>query len=308
MASPDMAIYPEFSQVDERYKYTQICPGMFPDVRFNHEHNLQFCMRLLPHQNNDGGFFVALLKKVKPLPWEVENHDPVDILARFGQFLSPKLRKRLKKPSSVEQRTKKVVKKAVPNRPGKVGNFFVNCREHFNFLDEKDMKPILEYFGLDIDDPGLFFAPGKKSIYLANKAVKAIVTQYADEKNLNIFYGGLKLFRPDWRTVTESSHSLTTSGRLYLTGLMSRQVNISVEDMRLLLESTKQSVVIESEISDFGRDNIRKINRVGPVKFNCEHNGTVIEAFGYIGKEKILLENNAEERCHALMMMQHDAI
>ena len=29
-------------------------------------------MRILPHQQNTGGFFVAVLKKVKPLPWEAQ--------------------------------------------------------------------------------------------------------------------------------------------------------------------------------------------------------------------------------------------
>lgn len=29
-----------------------------------------FSIRVLPHQQNTGGFFVAALKKVGPLPWE----------------------------------------------------------------------------------------------------------------------------------------------------------------------------------------------------------------------------------------------
>lgn len=32
--------------------------------------HLDRCLRFLPHHNDDGGFFVALIKKVKPLPWE----------------------------------------------------------------------------------------------------------------------------------------------------------------------------------------------------------------------------------------------
>ena len=43
--------------------------GMWPTPE-NKDIHLDRCLRFLPHHNDDGGFFVALIKKVKPLPWE----------------------------------------------------------------------------------------------------------------------------------------------------------------------------------------------------------------------------------------------
>ena len=45
---------------------------MFADPEFNQTQHLERCMRLLPHHNNDGGFFISLIRKIKPLPWETE--------------------------------------------------------------------------------------------------------------------------------------------------------------------------------------------------------------------------------------------
>ena len=83
----DMNEYYHYEQVPEALKYgRQIHCGMFPDDEFNKKNNLDFCLRMLPHHNNDGGFFAAMLKKVKPLPWEKE-HRTVN---RFSQFSFPR--------------------------------------------------------------------------------------------------------------------------------------------------------------------------------------------------------------------------
>ena len=82
----DMNEYNHYEQVPEGLKYgKQIHCGMFPDEEFNRKNNLDFCLRMLPHHNNDGGFFAAMVKKVKPLPWEKE-HRTVN---RFSQFFFP---------------------------------------------------------------------------------------------------------------------------------------------------------------------------------------------------------------------------
>ena len=83
----EMNEYNHYEEVPEALKYgIQIHCGMFADEEFNKKNNLDFCLRMLPHHNNDGGFFAALLKKVKPLPWEKE-HRTVN---RFSQFFFPR--------------------------------------------------------------------------------------------------------------------------------------------------------------------------------------------------------------------------
>jgi tRNA (cytosine34-C5)-methyltransferase len=39
--------------------------------------HLERCLRILPHQQNTGGFFVSALKKVAPLPWEAQERKPI---------------------------------------------------------------------------------------------------------------------------------------------------------------------------------------------------------------------------------------
>ena len=44
---------------------------MFPPVNAD-KMNLDYCMRLLPHHADTGGFFVAVLEKTAKLPWQAE--------------------------------------------------------------------------------------------------------------------------------------------------------------------------------------------------------------------------------------------
>ena len=40
--------------------------------------NLDRCIRLLPHHGDTGGFFVAVLEKTAPLPWQSEQKECPD--------------------------------------------------------------------------------------------------------------------------------------------------------------------------------------------------------------------------------------
>lgn len=59
--------YTSFEEVPDKWK-TQVRPQMFPVGDANH--HLERCLRLLPHQQDTGGFFIAILEKVRPLPSE----------------------------------------------------------------------------------------------------------------------------------------------------------------------------------------------------------------------------------------------
>ncbi|XP_025410289.1 tRNA (cytosine(34)-C(5))-methyltransferase [Sipha flava] len=67
VVSKDLDVYKSFDEVPEKWT-TQIRPQMFPlkDDLFN----LNKCIRILPHHQDTGGFFVTVLEKTKPLPWE----------------------------------------------------------------------------------------------------------------------------------------------------------------------------------------------------------------------------------------------
>ena len=63
-------IYNEFSEVPEKY-HNFIRPHMFsPQEGVDAKFHLDRCMRVLPHQQDTGGFFVAVLSKKSLCPWE----------------------------------------------------------------------------------------------------------------------------------------------------------------------------------------------------------------------------------------------
>ncbi|KAF6737121.1 tRNA (cytosine(34)-C(5))-methyltransferase [Oryzias melastigma] len=62
--------YGDWSEVPKA-RHTQIRPTMFPpkDPEKVSSMHLERCMRILPHHQNTGGFFVAVLVKKAPMPW-----------------------------------------------------------------------------------------------------------------------------------------------------------------------------------------------------------------------------------------------
>ncbi|XP_068603268.1 RNA cytosine C(5)-methyltransferase NSUN2 [Brachionichthys hirsutus] len=62
--------YSDWSEVPSS-RHTQIRPTMFPpkDPEKLASMHLERCMRILPHHQNTGGFFVAVLVKKSPMPW-----------------------------------------------------------------------------------------------------------------------------------------------------------------------------------------------------------------------------------------------
>ncbi|XP_075396966.1 RNA cytosine C(5)-methyltransferase NSUN2 [Tenrec ecaudatus] len=59
-------------------RHTQIRPTMFPpkDPEKLQALNLQRCLRILPHHQNTGGFFVAVLVKTSSMPWNKRQPKP----------------------------------------------------------------------------------------------------------------------------------------------------------------------------------------------------------------------------------------
>ena len=63
-------LYSTWSEVPENLQKTVIRPEHFPTEDDEVLQQLKRCVRVLPHLQNTGGFFVALLEKVEALPWE----------------------------------------------------------------------------------------------------------------------------------------------------------------------------------------------------------------------------------------------
>ena len=63
-------LWSDFQDVPEAF-YNQLRPYMFaPSSGVEEKYNIDRCLRILPHQQNTGGFFVAVIQKDKLCPWE----------------------------------------------------------------------------------------------------------------------------------------------------------------------------------------------------------------------------------------------
>ncbi|XP_053694961.1 tRNA (cytosine(34)-C(5))-methyltransferase-like [Sabethes cyaneus] len=72
-ATKDMRFYKSFEDVPELYR-SSIRACLFPPAPEEaHKYNLTRCIRVLPHHQDTGGFFIALIEKKKKLPWEEED-------------------------------------------------------------------------------------------------------------------------------------------------------------------------------------------------------------------------------------------
>jgi tRNA (cytosine34-C5)-methyltransferase len=68
----EMVVVNSVDEVEDKYK-SQIRESLFPPKNAD-KLNLKRCLRILPHLQNTGGFFVAVIKKtVDTLPWETSN-------------------------------------------------------------------------------------------------------------------------------------------------------------------------------------------------------------------------------------------
>ena len=68
VGSKDGDLYSTWSDVSEKH-HSQIRPYMFPSDEID-KLNIDRCLRVLPHQQDTGGFFVAALVKNSPCQWE----------------------------------------------------------------------------------------------------------------------------------------------------------------------------------------------------------------------------------------------
>ena len=163
--------------------------GMWPTAK-NIDINLDLCMRFLPHHNDDGGFFVALIKKTRPLPWETSTRKPIPI---DSSLLSLRARNNL---AGNKTKPKKMPAVVVERKGRKtLVRSLWQPKSFFKFLskDDQEINSLLKTFGIPFS-ADLFYSPAetKKSLYMTNSALKSILQ--APNKNLNVYHAGAKVF------------------------------------------------------------------------------------------------------------------
>ena len=185
-ASKEGELYDSWEDVPEKLAATQIRPSMFPSSKSEAASlNLDRCLRLLPHHQNTGGFFVALFEKSKPCPWEKDwvnsNEDSVGIEEIEAEEVPP---------------NKKVKYNNKGGLPPRARGFKEDPFTYFKPEDEAVYKEVQEFYDLSLPFKG-FLSRGKeeskkKNLYFTTEQVRQVVE--TNVERLRMINTGVKAF------------------------------------------------------------------------------------------------------------------
>ncbi|KYN33108.1 tRNA (cytosine-5-)-methyltransferase CG6133 [Trachymyrmex septentrionalis] len=249
-ASKNLQYYDSWEDVPEQWQ-TQVRPKMFPpDANEASKFHLERCMRILPHHQDTGGFFVAVLEKVKSLPWEREicvlnqSTQNVDGNENKDKHILEEKSVQDIKLSESEKHTLEEEKKL--REPPKKRRRMTGYREDpfvfFKDQTEDVWHSIKDFYGISDDlDPRCLLVRchegKKKNIYFTSPAIRDIVI--SNENKVKMINTGVKTFvRCDnknmncaFRLAQEGMHSIIR----YISD--DRKVQISKEDLIMLLQN-----------------------------------------------------------------------
>ncbi|XP_064466937.1 RNA cytosine C(5)-methyltransferase NSUN2-like isoform X2 [Ornithodoros turicata] len=298
VASKDLTLYNSFEEVPECY-HTQIRQHMFPQPPDVLEKlHLERCIRILPHQQDTGGFFVAVLKKTScRLPWESQKDDKMSSLsAESGE------------PKALST---SATKEPIPRKRRRVLGY---KEDPFVFLKHDDdiWKAVRDFYKIDVSFPstqllGRCQQENKRNIYLVSKAVKNIIETNSDK--IKVINTGVRVF-----CRCEGKEELDCNFRFCQEGLATvfpyvgdRKLHISKEDFYVLLT---EEYPLETQFSPELQEKIKDLTK-GCVILICTACPGTAEQFDIIlsgrrGKATLRGYVAKQERVHYLRLCGYD--
>ena len=320
----------EIKSFDEAGNVSLIKKSMFPpSLEEAQSINLQFCMRIYPHLQNTGGFFIAVLEKHADLPWtkskQILNEntmvlpeesegaecsipsDSVISIESATEDLNNKYN------SDLDLKDKNVYNiSGEPNRK-KIKRGAIR-EDPYIFLneDDEDIKAVRVFYNLSADLPSkqlLVRSVGtgkKRHIYLVSKGVHNIMTL---NKNLRIINTGVRIVtRSALRAGTDDhgvEYRLVQEGiNLIIKYISNRIITISYNDMLILLSNFDVPFELLSENTRVALSSIE----MGCIVwlFKAEESNTISADLwfcGHQGKKVVQCMLTKEERKHFLRLL-----
>ncbi|XP_067932243.1 RNA cytosine-C(5)-methyltransferase NSUN2-like [Watersipora subatra] len=187
-------------------KRSWVRPSMFPASNMDDIH-IDRCLRIVPHHQNTGGFFVAVLEKIKSLPWQK--------VAPDTDKFEPVVEKAEAKEAVEEQSDTTTPSEEPPNKKIK----YVGFREEPFFYLKKDNSQwpsIKKFFGFDetFDETQLMVRSKenekKRNIYLSSKSIRNIAL--CNEHKIKYINTGVKVFARSEHVLCDCSYRLVQDG------------------------------------------------------------------------------------------------
>lgn len=321
--------YSDWSEVPTS-RHTQIRPTMFPptDPEKLQSMKLERCMRILPHHQNTGGFFVAVLMKKGPMPWNrrqpklrnkgatpcSEAAQPEEPPAEEGDGETPSEEPPCISDASENPPEPEAKKDGVCGPPpSKKMKLFGFKEDPFVFLTEDDpvFPPIQTFYDLSSDFPKLNVLTrtheGKKRhLYMVSKELRNVLLN--NSERMKVINTGVKVWSRNndgeqfgcaFRLAQEGIYTLNPYIR-------ARVINISVEDVKVLL--TEENPFL-SRLEEDAHAQAKKLQmgsivlRYQPDPKDPNAPQCPIELCGWRGKTSIRAFVPRNERLHYLRMV-----
>ncbi|XP_049285733.1 tRNA (cytosine(34)-C(5))-methyltransferase [Anopheles funestus] len=288
-ASKDLTFYKTFDDVPESQR-TVIRPGMFPPSKEEavEKYHLDRCLRILPHQQNTGGFFVALLEKRKPLPWETVG------TVGDGQLLT--------EPSPAVE------------PPQKKTKYMRGFKEDpFVFFEEKEeiFESLNKFFQLSED-----FEPRnlltrckvgkKKNVYFCSSIVRNIVQ--LNEKRVKIINLGVKSFVRCATRNIECDFRLASEGLASVNSFVGNQRRVMVQKKDLIELLSCTDPTKPPEISGLTAETQHNLQNVasGSCVLECMVDDVKLATVGWKGAMSLRAYVDQYDTMHMLRLLGGD--
>lgn len=303
--------YHSFDQVPSQY-HTVIRPQMFPPSKADAMRlSLDKCMRILPHFQNTGGFFVAVFTKICNLPWERQrNPKPEQTKEGYKEQAST-----THIDSEIED-----IKNGPPQRKKRRIFGFREDPFVFPFKEEgnSDWQKIKQFYDIDASKSnGTFDATQlltrslsgkKKNIYFCSKPIKELVQ--ANEDRIKVINTGVKVFaRCDHRNM-KCEFRLANEGLQTLGNLIgcARRVDVSKDEFISLLEHTNPKNPLDFDaLSSQTKTHMKSMDSGSVViAFHNHNDDFTLEVVGWKGEKSLRAYIDLNDSIHLLRLLGAD--
>ena len=284
----DMEVISSLEDVKPEYA-SQIYSSLFPPNEDEiNQFKLERCLRILPHLQNTGAFFVAVLRKTcSTMPWEEPKVDAASGVDSKGSQAEPNPKKR------------------------RYGGFKENPFR-FMTVDDPDWILIRDFYGLTDKFPvnqlaTRCLADKKRTLHLVSKKTRSFIIanqEEADRKNfVKIINGGMRLFV---KAESEAGFRISQDGVAEIAPYIKSDLKVAAtkDDLILLLKS--RTVVMDKLSSGAHiRDNL-KVGSLILVYKHIEDNEEPLEIplVAWRGEHGVALYVSNTYRIHLCALVQ----
>lgn len=310
----DMCFYKNFEEVPEKWR-TIIRPPMFaPPADDPLREQLTRCIRILPHQQDTGAFFVAVLVKKKEVPWTQRNLGPAGETKVVEGGEDKKESSTVAGAEGGENKNKKENETSwgPQRKKRRIGGY---NEDPFAFFGEKEeaYEQIKAYYDLGANFNSRCFLTRclndkKKNIYFCSDSIREIVQR--NEGHVKIINTGVKSF------VRCDNRNMNCPFRLAQEGLPTmneflgtlRRLKLPRDDLILLLQSTDPTKPpLLSELSAEAREGATALTAGSCIlEYEDKEKGFELTLVGWRGTTSMRAYVDTDETVHMLRLMGAD--